>query len=95
MSISIRWLDISFSTEKMTLPDKDFYLMEKSFAILERKTGVKIDQYSDIKLSPDHAQILLDNTCKEIFESTVSLKKLYSFLVDSFKKSYWLYLEGD
>ena len=94
MGIEINWLN---ETKRvvLSLDEMCIKLLQPSFDILKFKTGIIIDQYSDVRLSPEHAGILLESMDKAI---QISVKKLYNFsivLKEAIIESKWIMLTGD
>ena len=82
-------LDFNIDSESKTVSvsSKDLKVMETAFRLLFEKTGLRIDEYSDGKLSPNHAKLLHTFVCESCHAVNSSNIKVFSDLLDKAEKT--------
>ena len=90
-------LDFQNENEIAHLDDKDFNTLYPAFNILNKKTGIIIDEYSDSLLSPDHAKILLDSIQNNIEQGLLSANtsQLLKLFQQAIQTNAWIKIIGD
>jgi len=92
-------LGVDFQNDKETvsLSSKDFNILYPVFNILNKKTGIIIDEYSDSLLSPDHAKILLDSIQNNIEQGLLSANtsQLLKLFQQAIQTNAWIKIIGD
>ncbi len=95
MSLELKWLDVKHSKEKILLNNSALLKIGTVLSELEKKSGLHIDPYSDIRLSPDHASLLLSLIKDNGLAELIDLQKLIEMLMTSVDKSWWILVIGD
>ncbi|AIY67424.1 hypothetical protein [Pseudoalteromonas piratica] len=87
---------VDSKSEKVSLNHKDFEVFYAAFEALRSKTGIRVDEYSDGKISPDHAGILNDFIDEHISlpkaSNCISFKELLQY---SYNNKLWISYTGD
>lgn len=86
MGVSFQWLGEK-DGYSICLDDSEFAELQPAFNDLWEKTGILIDGYSDCRLSPDHANILLPN-----IQMNKRLTNMFRICVSESK---WIFIVGD
>lgn len=95
MGLVITWLDCKGRTE-VILDDEVMKIINPAVIELEAKTGIFLDPYSDTRISPDHAQILIKKIENLEYKNKNSiLEKFIEILNTSVKNGRWILALGD
>lgn len=94
MSLEFSWLN-NKPKKNLMVDENCINLLGSSFEALKQKTGIHIDQYSDHKLSPEHANILLSEMNKLEFIKNYQFDQLKLMFNESVKSSKWILILGD
>ena len=90
-------IDFKKDKEVVNLSSKEFNILYPAFDLLNKKTGVMIDEYSDSLLSPDHTKILLDlisnNNNKKLL--SVNLLQLIKLFEKAVQTNTWIKIIGE
>lgn len=86
---------IAGSGDELTLDENVFAIIQPALLVLEQKTGVRIDQYTDLKLYPDHSKILLDDLVLRGNVELEGIKQLVSVLQSAIQSDKIIELIGD
>ena len=82
--------------DEVSINHPDFTLLEPAFEFLKSKTGLFIDEYSDGKISPDHAKLLYQSIVEKIDVSSGSkLNDFKDLLFGSFSQNSWIEYIGE
>lgn len=95
MSVIFTWLDGGDNSKKVFIDDDDYQLLNDAFTELESKSGVFVDQYSDTRLSPDHACILVKKISDLKTSPSSAILDLLEMLKSSVENSQWILILGD
>jgi len=95
MSVDFTWLDKQSGIDKVSLSESDFEILAPALSVLKAKTGLQIDPYSDTRVGPSHASLLLEQIKSNHLDKGIQLYKLVEMLMNSVKKSRWILVIGD
>lgn len=94
MALDFIWLD-SGDSGKISLSNGGYSFIYPAIEVLKAKTGIYIDQYSDTRLSPQHAALLVSNIKIKPADVTSELSALIKMLSTAGDKSWWILVQGD
>lgn len=96
MGLDFTWIDNKTSKPTISLSQTDFLKLVPYFNILDEKSGVLIDGYTDIKLSPEHANILYDiiNNSKDLRNNN-NIENLINMLMYAKDYNQWINITGE
>lgn len=81
---------------EVSLNHTDFNILEPAFEFLKSKTGLFVDEYSDGRISPDHAKLLYQFINERVDVSgRTSLVEFKALLVSSSNKNLWVEYIGE
>ena len=88
------WLDDRLGSPVVQLSDDDLSKLDQERAYLRSKTGVWLDPYSDTRLAPDHAKLLV-NAIRSARHKGDNIDRLARALDQSVAMDRWLMAIGD
>ena len=92
-------MSIDFQNDKeiVSLSSKDFNILYPVFNILNKKTGIMIDEYSDSLLSPNHTKMLLDLISNNINKKllSVNMLQLLKLFDKAIQTNTWIKIIGE
>lgn len=88
------WLDDRRGSPVAQLSHDDWSKLDQELAFLRSKTGLWLDPYSDTRLAPDHAKVLVD-AIRSAQHKGDSIEKLVRALDQSVAMDRWLLAIGD
>lgn len=95
MSVEVVLLGLIDKGDKIYLELDDFEVLSDVVDEFHSKTGIYLDPYTDVKISPDHAGLLL-SLLDEFFDFIPSqLVALRNLLKISFSNSLWVSIVGE
>ncbi len=87
------WLDDRHGASIAQLSDADMSHLESALLFLKSETGVHLDTYSDTRLAPDHANLLLSAIGSD--HHVPNIKNLVAKLHESVRSNRWMLGVGD
>lgn len=94
MALDFIWLDSS-NSEKVSLLNGGYSLIYPAIEVLKAQTGIYVDHYSDTRLSPQHAALLVSNIKIKPADATSEFSALIKMLGTAGEKSWWILVQGD
>jgi len=90
-------IDFQNNKKIVTLSSNDFNVLYPIFNILNNKTGIMIDEYSDALLSPNHTKILLDLITNNVDKKSLSdnLLQLLNLFEKAIESNTWIKIIGE
>ena len=88
------WLDDRHGSPVVQLSFEDWSKLDQELAFLRSKTGVWLDPYSDTRLAPDHAKLLVD-AIRSAQHKGDNIEKLVRALDQSVAMDRWMLAIGD
>ena len=88
------WLDDRGGSPVVQLDDDDWAKLDQELAFLKSKTGVFLYPYSDTRLAPDHARLLVD-AIRSAQHKGDNIEKLATMLDQSVAMDRWMLAVGD
>ena len=90
-------IDFQNNNKIVSISINDFNILYPVFHILNAKTGIMVDEYSDSLLSPEHTKILLDLISNNIDNKSLSdnLLKLLNLFEKSIESNTWIKIVGE
>jgi hypothetical protein len=88
------WLDDRRGSPVVQLSVDDWSELEQELTFLRSKTGVWLDPYSDTRLAPDHAKLLV-NAIRSGRHGGDNIEKLVRALDQSVTMDRWILAIGD
>jgi hypothetical protein len=88
------WLEDRHSSPVVQLDFEDWTELRQEVAFLESKTGVYLDPYSDTRLAPDHAKLLMD-AIRARPQRGDNIQKLVELLDQCVTTDRWMIAVGD
>lgn len=95
MALEFYWRHENNNGRIVGLEHEEFERIQPANDVLANKTGLVIDQYSNGRIAPDHARILLDCLENEDFSHDPALVELQIMLRESAENGWWIYTSGD
>jgi hypothetical protein len=88
------WLDDRRRSPIVQLSDDDWSQLDQELVLLSSKTGVWLDPYSDTRLAPDHAKLLVD-AIRSAQHKGDNIEQLVRALDQSVTMDRWMLAMGD
>lgn len=83
-------------TEKtIEITHDDWFSIQGSFVFLKSKSGIWIDPYTTLKLSPNHSKTLSDSIAQSESVLNERIARLQKILLTSYAENKWIYVDGD
>lgn len=92
--LDLVWLDDRRGSPVVQLSDHDLSELDQELVFLRSKTGVWLDPYSDTRLAPDHAKILVD-AIRSAQHKGDNIEKLVRALDQCVTMDRWMLAIGD
>ncbi len=95
MGVEFSWITAEKDATKVILDDESFFIIRPALEELEKKTGVKIDPYSDTRISPDHASLLIKIIMSYYTNDNPKVNEFTNMLKTSSDNHWWILAVGD